>query len=549
MPIDGLTLVQWPDQTLRGRLTFNDNSLARDAIVSLASAREYQRFGLMRPDFATDAMIQEKAESPGVLFISTAQPVRGREFDLVLKTKLPTGEAFTRFNTKIGADDTITLTRSVLAVDKFSDVGDRETAREAAQTQDPRITGSLEAERIKKHAPKLTALNTEILASPPKKTSFQSQVAPANPSPPAPATLPAPVVASTPRPAEVSAPLLTAATPAQTSMPTSALPNLLMAPPSTPQSGPPESAPLSESISIHINKLDLILWLAGISLVLSIGGPLWSAFSRKNDEIQRLKDSQTTALINRLPSAYESGQAASLPAGQNNADKRGYGPLYESETELALVQAIEQKHVAIASAQTRANYYQTLVNVGQQDGRDGWGQAKPPESSPARAPQTSSPAPESVHATTVGLNALGNPSQLPESPTKAVDPVHQPNVAPPSEPELKTTVSGPSVTTAELGGGPAGNIPVRLIRAPALQVAAPTAEESTQAASQPRPAQRVNPQKSAWSEKLDLAVVYLNMGDLPTAAILAKEVAATGTPEIAQEARELIASIEKLNEN
>jgi FimV-like protein len=571
MPVDGLILVQRPDQTLHGRLNFQDKSQARDAIVRLASAREYQRFGLVLPDFAPDAMVQEDAKLPGVLFISTAQAVRSREFDLVFKTALSTGVAFTRFHAKVGADNSITLTRSVLAVDKVSDAGDSGSASEAAQRQGRKSKNSAVSERNETPAPKLTSRKDEVSASTESKAGSKSQVAenrkaelaaakpkkssaqqdtPIKTSAPAsaPTTDPATVVANVPGPAVVSAPLLTAAMPAQATVPTPVTPHVVMAPPPTPQPRQTESASLSDSVSLQINKLDLILWLAGISMVLSVGGMFWTAFSRKNDEIQRLKDGQAPVLINPLPSAHESGQAALHPAQLDNADKKKSGPLYESETESVMVQAIAQKYGAIAAAQIRANYYQTLVSVGQDDARDDLGQATRLGSQQLRMPQTNPPATQSAQAASAGLNASGISDKLPKSSTQAVDALRQPNGASPAEPEVRTTVSGPAVTTGELAGVAEKNIPVRRIMAPALQVPAPNQADTTQAAPQPRPAEPVRPKKSAESEKLNLAVVYLNMGDLPTATILAKEVAAAANPEVAQEARELLKSIEVMNE-
>lgn len=124
VPVDGLILIQQPDLTLHGRLNFQDRAQTRDAIVRLASAREYQRFGLARPGFFSDLLVQEDARTPGVIFISTSQVVRAKEFDLVFKTVLYTGVAFTRFHAKIGNDNTVTLTKSVLAIEKNNDASD-----------------------------------------------------------------------------------------------------------------------------------------------------------------------------------------------------------------------------------------------------------------------------------------------------------------------------------------------------------------------------------------------------------------------------------------
>jgi hypothetical protein len=390
MPVDGLILVQRPDQTLHGRLNFQDKAQARDVIVRLASAREYKRFGLALPDFASDAMVQEDMKLPGVLFISTAQAVRSREFDLVFKTALSTGVAYTRFHAKVASDNSITLVRTVLAVDKVSDTTDSAANSEGAQRQDPKIKETVPTDKRESPEPKPTvksepadpkpaALKDDGLKSSekkgstkrestesrktgsaqrkPNKSADQQETVDKPGDQPTPAQVPGPIPASVSAPGSTVTPppVLPLTQPAQPNVPTVATP-YVTTPVTALQAKPQEASSLSDSVSLQINKLDLILWFAGFSMMLSVGAIFWTAFSRKNDEIRRLKNRQPSDLETGLPLTHAHEQSTTPPPPRNQWDTKKPGSKHEGDTESLMVQAIAQKYSALATAQIRANY-------------------------------------------------------------------------------------------------------------------------------------------------------------------------------------------------
>jgi len=185
----------------------------------------------------------------------------------------------------------------------------------------------------------------------------------------------------------------------------------------------------------------------------------------------------------------------------------------------------------------------------------------PPAVSPvADTPNAAVPAP--THPRSAGIQSVTRGSNLPAEADKAfnVPPVSAESNATPDVPEesAKLAAAAPSQpksintirhaglganVSAQLRAGQAPALHVQSARPQAVEPVRPQEVEIRQETSrrQDKPQLKIDSSKS--QETLELALVYLNMGDRGTAEILLRELETTAPSEIAQNARNLLDQI------
>jgi len=568
-------------QPLNGRLIIREASDGLSFKVRMATAEEYRARGLYKADFLDSVSVYSDPDRPRMPLISGTEPVSARQFDVLIATQDMAGNALTNFSVKAIADGHFEVTRH------FVYAGAAEPARE-------KLFGS-------------DSLSTDGTVLAKKPTQFQAPRAQrrADSVQPAIERVPGEVV----RPAgdEFRPPASARADHADSSRFTSGDPEkvvLLSSSPIPPlqdssvvngRSRSQNPEPSGQEEAFTISKMNLVLYLL-VTLILLFTGYVLRGMRRAVGASQSPKAGGDEAEgRSREPriSPATAGNSWEAPGGTaSGADRHGmnFGFVQQSvDPEMALAYAAAQQSYAATAARLKQQHYQRIVEEagklklgGDTPLRGVTGSGAESPSHPAKEVRRHE-APGSVQSSWTGdqgrrdtqreTPAAGNPedsrglsAQAPSGQaairrsvpsTRPVEAINRgvnpqgsgsmqnfvPGAAGPSAPDSaaahlsRRIQSRPGSAETPVNPEAHPNRPnVGTVAAPQVMTAA------TRSAVNPVAGNEDGPER----QKIELAAVYMSMGDFPTARILLREVMSSPNTMLHGKANELLNEINGL---
>jgi FimV-like protein len=569
--VDDLLISPRLGQPFSGRLVFKGSVKPQALKIRMASVAEYESLGLKKPEFMDSVAVYKDAEKPNMPVLSGSDQVTDRNFDVLVATSDDTGLAFTNFSVKAHADGHFELVRQVFQ-DK-SRVSSAESS--VASSQTPIAAGRLESDRDSMRQMVFEAVQESLS----RKASLDQNGTSREPR----AT-----VSPKQKTAQSRDKLIA-------ELPVNRVPVEGAVKPFRPDYTNPAYVPReifelndtarrpavvsdSSSDQITINKLNLLLVLILLSFSLL---PLYIFWSKRGASAQRHGSGvmQTTIDAPSVHLRNGNGGGSEDRSPRRNAlepSERSlgqFGPSLGTDPEAAIALAAAHHSYAATTARIKEQYYRSLAQEASL-GRDalspvkhaytthahepaGLARASTPEpyKDDARGEEPSLHMPRDEASTTPPTSRPQPQSQAPVQPQqrRSVRPqVPVPGVQQEFRDQAR---NDPAAATNRLEQGK--KEPVSPIMRPSAIKAAVTPTEPGVAHSPARPIQQLPVKPAAVSDspqsldgperqKVELASVYMSMGDQPTARILLREVLSAPETPWHKKAQELLNEINQL---
>lgn len=584
-------------QPLNGRLIFReaiDGSLFK---VRLATAEEYRARGLRKADFLDSVSVYSDPRRPLMPVISGMDPVAARQFDVLIFTQDGAGSALTNFSVSALSDGYFEVTRSIVQVDTVDSRRDMVSSVDGVSKDNvapvkipsPRVMKSGDSTglpRVQRHTDTAPSVSDRASAEGFRQTEDEPRVT-------ARGRIDQSESLRLPSRGTEKVALISSA-PA-VPMPDATLTN------GTSRALIPESSRYEDAFTI--NKMNLIVYLL-VTLLILVAGYALLFVGRRSGRASLSPGVRAAELEGKMrePQISSPSSTPSATAGRGweagggampGADRAamGFGSGQSVNPEVALANAAAQQSYAATAARLKQQYYKKLEEEASalKVGRDTSIRADlgvsadraPPAAKdiPGRAAYGAMSASserergsrEVRRRATAPINPQNHGGGLPAQ-ASAPSVVRRPiSPAPPSVEPVNRDLN-PSVTRegresssgaqAIPGQGGATDAAARSVQsrpmasADSINPNVGRSRPDSGAVSVPRvmtPVERMAPKPVAGNvdgperQKIELAAVYMSMGDLPTARILLREVMTSPNTNWHARANELLNEINGLD--